>query len=454
MTHLRPIAYQYEPVYPKPYWAVFDENGNFKPGEYVFRSGRISGKTRCYGNVVLEKLMSRRGAHVMVTRAEYIDVRSTVFRLFITLISEAGLDSLFKVRRSPFEIEFIPYGNVIMFQAIDGDINRTKALEIPPGDLAVIVHEEVNELESEEFLEAAMATYGRYMADDTMVFYVFNPPDDITDWTYAYFDAKVRAGEAEEVYSTWKDIRHLLNTRTINTIISLQKRDLELYQHVYEGKIINRTGLVFRGFDPEQHVIKKHEMDDNFYKNVIRDTHKIIIAGDGANLNDSTVVGAIAMLRSGRLLVLDAYYYDPKVTRYQMDDMEAARNIGKWYREFIGKYENAELKPTVVTIDNASWNLLQMVRRHEAFEHIPDRNFFPATDKKQIRDVKRLQTMFAEDMIYFVPIGGVPFIIKEIMGYKYDKKGKIDDKLPDDGIDMLKYGTFEYHNPQAFAGNL
>ena len=95
-----------------------------------------------------------------------------------------------------------------------------------------------------------------------------------------------------------------------------------------------------------------------------------------------------------------------------------------------------------------------MVKKLKQFSYIPDASFFPATDKKIIRDTKRLQTMLAEDMLYFVPIGGVPYIINEIMGYKYDKKRKIDTKLPDDGIDMLKYGTYEYHNPNAFAVNL
>ena len=452
-SHL-PITYQFEPIYVKPYWELFNDQGEFIPGEYIFCSGRMSGKTRTFGNIIIEKIMSRKGAHVMVTRAEYIDVRASVFRLLTTLISEYKLTSLFKVRKSPFEIEFIPYGNLIMFQAIDGDENRTKALEIPEGDLVVVVNEEVNELESEIFLEAAMATYARYLCDETIIMHVYNPPDDAIHWTYSYFDGKVRTGEAKKIFSTWEDIRHLLNQRAINTVLSLKNRDPELYEHVYYGKIINRTGLIFRGFDSNHHVIRHSELTETFYKNIVRDTHKVIIAGDGANLNDSTVVGAIAMLRTGRLVLLHAFYYDPKKTRHQMDDMESAREIGKWYKSFCTVYPNIEYKPTVVTFDNASWNLLQMVRQHEAFSHIPEDGFFPATDKKIIRDTKRLQTMLAEDMIYFVPIGGVPFIIQEILGYKYNKKGKIDENLPQDGIDMLKYATYEYHNPQAFTVNL
>lgn len=454
LQQLRPVTYQFNPIYVKPYWALFDDEGNVKPGEYLFRSGRISGKTRTFGNLVIETVMRKKHSHAVVTRAEYNDIRSSVFRLLVTLITEYNLNSMFRISKSPFEIEFIPYGNIIVFQAIDGDVNRTKGLELPPGNIEIVVNEEVNELESEEFLEAAMATYTRYMSDSTVIIHAFNPPDDVTDWTYSYFDAKIRTDEVIEVYSTWKDIRHLLATRAINTILSLKRRDPELYEHVYEGKIINRTGLVFRGFNPLEHVIERKDLTPEFFKSIVRDIHKVIIAGDGANLNDSTVVGALGMLRSGRILLLHAYYYDPKVIRKQLDDMEAAREIGKWYKEFLETYENIEYKQHVVTFDNASWNLLQMVRRHEAFSHIPDNHFFPATDKKIIRDTKRLQTMFAEDMIYAVPIGGVPLIIKEIMGYKYDKKGKIDSKLPDDGIDMLKYGTYEYHNPQAFTTNL
>lgn len=453
-TIATPLLFNFNPIYVKPYHILFDQHGRVKPGEYVLSSGRISGKTRTFGNLALEKVMERKGSHVVINRAEYVDIRGSVFRLMTNLIEEHKLGPLFKIRKSPFEIEFLPYGNIIAFQATNGDENRTKGLELPHGEVTMVVFEEVNENDDEIYVEAAMATYARFMSEDAIVMYVYNPPDDATNWTYAYFNAKVANGEVDKIYSTWEDVRHLLNSRTINTILSLKNRDKELYEHVYYGKIINRTGLVFRGFNRGRHVFKMEQITQKFYDTIIRDVHKIIIAGDGANLNDSTVVGALGMLRSGRLVLLDAYYYDPKVTRHQMDDMEAAREIGKWYGQFKKRYKNSEHKHTVVTFDNASWNLLQMVMKSPHFDNIPRDCFFPATDKMIIRDTKRLQTMFAEDMIYFVPIGGVPMVINEIMGYKFDKKGKIDTSLPDDGIDMLKYGTYEYHNPQAFAVNL
>ena len=56
--------------------------------EYVLQSGRISGKTTECREYILYRLMTVEGANAVVTRADQIDIRNTVFNGFVSLINK------------------------------------------------------------------------------------------------------------------------------------------------------------------------------------------------------------------------------------------------------------------------------------------------------------------------------------------------------------------------------
>lgn len=438
------------PLVPEPFHCLYasnEENGFQGYGEYVADSGRISGKTQTIGEYGFIRLMSIKFANIVVCRADDNDIRETVFSFYNKLISKYKLDKFFKILRSPFEITFRPNGNKIYFLSTNGDINRTKGFELPRVEdyLDFVWFEEGNENDSPEFIDAAMLTFLRFFKDCTKVFYVYNPPEGRLHWANTFFPDKYRMGKAKRIYSTWEDIRDLLNPAIVRKIEEDKARDYDYYRYWYLGHIISLKGLVFKQFRRGKNTIK------NLDKRAVVDMISwLIIAGDGAIKNDATCFGMLAVLRDGRLLLLDSYYYDPIKHNAQLPDTEQSRRIGIWYTNALSKYPGLNHKPTVGTVDNANFNLMTILQGTLDMGHF---KWFPATDKKIIRDTHRLQNLFFEDLLIISddPMTDNQCIIDEIESYVYDEKTQeIKKDQADHGIDMLKYGTFIYANPLAF----
>lgn len=433
-----------------PLWKDNRENGFEGFGEYVSDSGRISGKTQTHGEYDFMRLMSIRGANVIVCRAEENDIRLTVFAFFQKLTSKFGLTQLFKISRSPYEITFLPFGNKIYFLAINGDINRTKGFELPRAEdyIDCVMFEEANECDGPEFIDAALLTFLRFVKPCTKISYVYNPPEGMMHWANTYFPEKYKTGKAMRLYSTWEDIRELLNDATIRKIEEDKARDYEYYRYWYLGHIISLRGLVFKQFRRDKNTTTPVDKEA-----IVPMISWVIIAGDGAIKNDATSFGMLAVLKDGRMLVLSSYYYDPVKENCMLADTEQARRIGKWFTKTCAKYPGLKYKRFVGTVDNANYNLLCVL---QGTAETGGFKWYPATDKSILRDTHRLQNLFFEDTLIIQIDNTDPDNcnmcgINEIESYVYDEKTQeIKKNQADHFIDMLKYGTFIYANPAAF----
>lgn len=417
--------------------------------EFILNGGRITGKTTDARDYCMYRLISEEGANIVVTRAEQNDIRGSVFAGFEKLIYKITNNKpqkYFKISKSPFEITFKPNGNKIFFLAINKDINRTKGFEIPKGYIAVVWHEECNEMESEEYLESAKMTFLRFFNKTSKILYAYNIEQLRTHWSNIYFPQKIAKREAIRVYSTWKDIAKLLDPATIAKILEDRARDIEFYRYWYLGHIIGLKGLVFRQFNRKKHVVKQLDI-----QRIMEYVSTIIVSIDAANKNDATAVGALCILRDGRIIILDSFYYDP-LEKGQLDDVEMSRLICNWWVRFSNRFPTARYVNTMGIVDNANWNLKEMLQGSQSMGYFA---WYTATDKVILRDTKRLQNMFGADLILFYcpndSFNDNKYGILEIESYIYDEKTQeIKKGQQDHFIDMLKYGTYPYQYPQLY----
>lgn len=441
---------QLQPYVPAPFhpiWRSNKDNGFSGYGTYIADSGRLSGKTVTIGEYGFFRLMSVKYANVVVTRAEDNDIRLTVYHFYQSLISKYKLDRFFRVKRSPYEITFLPNGNKIFFLATNGDISRTKGFELPRAEdyIDFVWFEEVNENDSSDYVDAAMLTFLRFFRDCTKVFFVYNPPESILHWANTYFPSLYNTGKAMRVYSTWEDIRNLLEPPVVQKILEDKERDYDYYRYWYLGHIISLKGRVFKQFRRDKNTIKRLDK-----MRIVHMISWLIVSGDAAIKNDATCFGLLAVLRDGRLLLLDSYYYDPVRENEQLPDTEQARRIGLWFQQALAKFPGISSKPFVGTVDNANFNLMMILQNTIEMGWF---KWYPATDKKVVRDIHRLQNLFFEDLLIISedPTTANRYVIDEIENYVYDEKTQdIKKDQADHGIDMLKYGTFIYANPLAF----
>lgn len=424
--------------------------------QYVLQSGRISGKTTIAREYCMFRLMTVNGANIVVTRAESNDIRLTVFSGFVKLINEITNnhpDEYFNIRYSPFEITFKPNGNKIYFIAINGDINRTKGLEIPKGYIDVVWHEECNECDKADFIEAADLTFLRFFKKCSKTLYAFNTEQLRSHWSNSFFKDKINRNLAIKVYGTWKDIAKYLDGSTIRKILDDRNKDIKYYRYWYLGHLVSLNGLVFPQFNRKKHVITELEEDKIYYS-----LTSIIICIDAANKNDATSANLLGVMADGRIIILHSFYYDPKGREGQSgygqkDDIEIARLICDWSIKWKSKFLRIESLPTYGIVDNANWNLMQMLAGTFELGYV---NWMPATNKNILRDTKRLQNLFATDAILFYLCSGsdIQCGINEIEAYMYDEKtNDIAKGQSDHFIDALKYGTFAYMYPQIYNIN-
>ena len=460
---------EFNPVVPscyKPVWdenpekkvsdkdlAIFDSLG-IKPlgvvNEYVLNSGRITGKSTTCAEYGFFRFLTVPGANGIVTRADQNDIRTTVYAAFekiIIKITNGKPNKYFKMNKSPFEITNKINGNKIYFMAINGDINRSKGLEIPIGYIDWVWHEECNENDSFDFIDSANKTFLRFFKKCSKILYAYNTEQLPAHWSNNKFKELIRTKEAIRVYGTWVDIAKLLDAATIQKILDDRKKDIDYYRWQYLGHVVILKGLVFRQFNRHKHIVvdigDKELLQDSIYS--------IILSIDGANKNDATACGALCVLNDGRILVLDALYYDP-IENGQIDDVNLSKLVCAWWTKFLEKYPKLKFKQTYGTVDNANWNLLQMLQGTSTLGYF---QWIPATDKKILRDTKRLQNLFGQDVILlYCPQDKSTDCWQgrdELEAYVYDEKtGEIAKNQRDHFIDMLKYGTFAYMHPNIY----
>ncbi|MCX4361785.1 MAG: phage terminase large subunit [Clostridia bacterium] len=418
---------------------------------YIGKSGRSTGKTTNSELAIAQDIVTGKG-DIWYCRSELGDIRSSIFSSMQSTIRKLGFTlsgrdrkADFYVCASPFEITHNKTGNKIQFFAINKDINRTKGFFPPSGKLQRIVVEEANEVDESKYITALETTANKYINSNSKFVYNLNPPETKQHWSVKFFDDKIKNG-ATLLYTTWEHLAEagLLSPAMIADILKM-KRDAPLfYRYWYLGDIVKMTGLVFPMFDEDKHVV--HIKDRSKVQSI---TSQIIIAGDAANKNDPTAVEFICVLNTGQLLVLDAFYYDPKI-HGQTDDVELGQKICDWFEDVHRKYPGLRYKRHSGTIDNANWNLIQMLQQSKAMGFF---KWYPATDKMILRDVNRLRVLLRNDMLLFnvESDNQVQCIVDEFENFVYDEKsGEIKTNQSDHGIDATKYGTLLYTNTQIF----
>lgn len=418
--------------------------------EFVLYSGRVSGKTQHDEIAIINDIVTGKG-DVWYTRSEDGDIRGSIFTSTLGTIAQMGFSysnkagADFKVSYSPLEITYNSNGNKIQFFAINKDINRTKGKVAPSGKLQRVVVEEANEPDSGMYIDALVSTAVRFFDVGSKVVYRYNPPMTKQHWCFDYFAKRERKG-AKRIYATWEDLarENLLTPATVAEILSTKRNDPLMYRYWYMGEVVNLSGMVYPQFRREKHVI-------NFYSQLARGDRvvELCIGLDEGTVNDSTCATPIAIMASGRAIVLDLYEYSPtdRVGNQgeigQLAPTEQSRRLYTWLQRLLQIFPTLQTVPRRWIFESAEGG--QQLRN----QFVSD--FHEATclvmNKSIWGDVKRVRNMLTEDILYFHVSPGVntETLIRDIENYIIDEKtNDIKKDQREDSIDSLEYATKLY----------
>lgn len=410
--------------------------------EIVEPSGRCTAKSTSNEIAAITLMTQSKYNNIWYCRAEKGDIRETVFSSMISTIQLMELDKYFEWSLSPFQITCLTTGAKCYFSGINGktddDVTATKGFTPQFKTLAMCILDEADQVKHPNHITAWESTAVRFLLQEGKMVFAYNPPMTKSHWANKFFGDKVRNG-ATKIYATWEDIRALLNPKTIEIIEKFRNDDPEYYKYWYLGESVNFRGMVYPQFKREKHVT-------NIYKLLAQGdkVSELILGLDEGTVNDSTCVTALAVMYSGKAVVLDCFENDPLIAG-QQSPSEQSRALAGFLNGLLDKFQFLQYTPRRWIFECAEGG--QMLRLQ--FMADTGEECLLVTNKNIMGDVKRVRSMLSESILLFhtdINVNTMQ-LIEDIENYVFDEKtNKIKAQQRDDTIDSLEYATKLYYD--------
>jgi phage terminase large subunit len=416
----------------------------FDPGisEIVEPSGRSTTKSTSNEIAAISLMTQHKHNNIWYCRAEKTDIRSTIFASTISTIQLLGLEKQFSWSLSPFEVACKTTGAKMYFGGINGktddDTTATKGFTPQFKTLAMCILDEADEVKHPNHIIAWESTANKFLLPFAKMVYAHNPPMSKSHWAVKFFSDKIRNG-ATRIYATWEDVRELLRPQTIAAIEKFKRDDPQYYRYWYLGEQVGFRGMVYPQFRRSKHIV-------NIYKLIQQNDRvvEIILGVDEGTIKDSTCVTVLAIMLSGRAVVLDVLEIDPQKIGQQAPT-EQARRLKIFLSELLYKFPFMQWLKRRWIFECAEGG--QMLKLQ--FEQDYGEGCLIVTQKSTMGDVKRIRSMLQEGMLLFhVDINvGTMTLIEDIENYVFDEKtNTIKKGQRDDTIDSLEYATKLYYD--------
>lgn len=430
---------------PKQFQKLFDDQRR----KIIMPSGRTSGKTTTVEIAAVLFCISNRRNNIWYCRAEKNDLRKIYESIIATIQAMGQEDKFSKFRQSPFEIT-AKSGAKIYFSGINGltesDLNATKGFVPAKRSLKMFIVDEVNETKCEAHITAAETTANKFLIDGSKIVYMYNPPPLKTHYIHAWAEKQFRNGTADKIYTTYKNISKVLKPATLAEIEQMRINDPIFYRYWYLGEVVNLSGMVYPQFKRSKHCV-------NIY-NLLAEGDRItelIIGLDEGTVNDSTCATPLAIMASGKAVVLDLYEYSPTDRANnqeqigQLSASEQSRRLWQWLVELVMTFPMLNEVPRMWIFESAEGG---QILRTQFVQDYGEKTCL-VWNKSIWGDVKRVRNMLSEGILLFhiAPNVNTERLVLDIENYIIDEKtNDIKKDQREDSIDSLEYATKLYYD--------
>lgn len=224
------------------------------------------------------------------------------------------------------------------------------------------------------------------------------------------------------------------------------------YKAMYLGQLDDLEGGVYGQFKIEKHYITPEQSSSIFAGETIE---LIIFGGDGAITHDATAICPIAIMSSGRAVVLERFFYDPVKNGQVLSNAQLVDLIELYLDDLDKKYGLYYNRiPMYWSIDSASADLIATLMYNLRDEHIV-KSF---TKKNIIRNNNVVNNAFAKNVVYIINYGGQKNyhsqrwesndVLVEQLESVIWKNYNFDPTIPNDMTDAFTYGiNYYFLNP-------
>lgn len=244
--------------------AFVDINRNVQSNvRYVFKGGRGGLKSSYISLKIIELLKNNPECHAVIVRKVAATLKDSVYAQMQWAIRELGLESEFKITKSPLEITLIKTGQKIYFRGVD-DPMKLKGIKPTFGYIGIVWKEELDQLagpNEERMVNQSVLRGG----DDFYDFCSYNPPRSRSAWVNK---DEINPSVAETIYheSTYLDApEEWLGPRFIEDAKFLQEANPAAYENEYLGVANGDGGTVFENLEIREIPDSEIETYDSIY---------------------------------------------------------------------------------------------------------------------------------------------------------------------------------------------
>lgn len=212
--------------------------------EVIAKGGRGGIKSTWFSEFAYETMMRDPEAHVVYTRRYKTDLKGSVYSQFERTVSRMGNMDDWSFTKSPMQATYKPTGQMVLFLGCDKPISL-KSYELPFGHVALLIHEESDEMASVQQMDDVEDTFLRKDAPCLDV-KIFNPPQSSGNFMNQYAaekstDAATLVFDAcyENVPIEW------LGQRFFDRAEWFKEHKPTYYANHYRGKVTGTGGELF-----------------------------------------------------------------------------------------------------------------------------------------------------------------------------------------------------------------
>ena len=453
MSHVIEVAKPYDRLY------------TTKKKRVIMYSPRISGKSKGVAQYLAYMCRRYPGHDMLVARANYNALGDSLLQEILEIQDDIGLSGFFKEHKNPIYLTTI-LGNTILFKGIGGaDTSRTRGIKSRKkngqeqgGNFALVFIDEAQQLKDELNLKHAIATFMRNLDPtiDSKIVIAGNPEQPKGHWWNTYCRKLRGAPQYEFIDATYQDIAKFLTQDTLEEIELERQMNPAQYKFMYLGSLDDLMGGAYGQFKRERHLITEQKATEIFAGERIV---YVIFGTDGAITHDATCICPIAILSSGRALVLERFFYDPIATGQVLSNSQLMELIIPYLRALEEKYQfTRQYCEKIFAVDCAAADLIAQLRYN-----LDDSFIIKAyTNKAIIRNNNVVNNAFAKNVLFIKDFGG-QYLWHNGMTMTEDplvvqlesvvwKNYKLDPGIPNDCTDALTYGVnYYFENPDNLA---
>lgn len=237
-----------------PFWRASNSHRYL---HHVLKGGRGSGKSAQIA-IKLVKDMMKYKVTTLCIRKVANTLSESVFEQLKEAIEFLGVEDYWKIKLSPLQLIYKPWGNKIIFRGAD-DPKKIKSIKVSKFPIAFLWIEELAEFKTEDDVSTIVNSVLRAELPDGLFYafyYSYNPPKRKQSWVNKKYESQFISANTYVHHSTYLDNPHI-SKMFKEEAESVKEKSLQKYEWEYLGKAIGSgvvpfDNLIFRTITDEE----------------------------------------------------------------------------------------------------------------------------------------------------------------------------------------------------------